>query len=84
MKSIFACVKSRVHRTLGYVCTLVYKSVRYTDIVSHHVGVYCWHSILKFGVEVGNDVKRIQRMYNCPVTGCVDLRNLAVRSGMNM
>ena len=62
--------------------TLVYKStsVRYTDIVS----VYCWHSILKFGVEVGNDVKRIQRMYNCPVTGCVDLRNLAVRSGMNM
>lgn len=43
-----------------------------------------WCSILKFGVEVGNDVKRIQKMYNCPISGCVDLRNLAVRSGMNM
>lgn len=41
-------------------------------------------SILKFGVEVGSDVKRIQKMYNCTVSGCVDLRNLAVRSGMNM
>ena len=39
------------------------------------------HSILKFGVGITNDAKRLQDGYNVPVAGCVDLQHLAVRCG---
>lgn len=53
-------------------------------MIHNYTSCDCYCSILKFGVEIGNDVKRIHKMYNCKVNGCIDLRNLAVRSGVNV
>ena len=46
--------------------------------------VFCYCSILKFGVEIANDVKRIHKMCGCQVNGSVDLRYLYIRSGLQV
>lgn len=48
-----------------------------------HYGAICLHihSILKFGVGISNDAKRLQNGFGVPVAGCVDLQHLAVRCG---
>ena len=38
--------------------------------------------ILKFGVAIDNDVKRLQSGFGVRMAGCVDLQHLAVRCGL--
>lgn len=40
------------------------------------------HSVLKFGVGIGNDVKRLATAFDVETLGCVDLQNVAVRCGI--
>jgi len=40
------------------------------------------HSVLKFGVGIGTDVKRLAAGFGVQTSGCVDLQHIAVRCGV--